>query len=89
MEKLNSIPEGAQWSGKEEVPAIGAAVMVKMNGIGRGIVTGYSAVPGENKNWLAIWVSVDSPPEWFRRQNRDWESRLFMFFGVDIALIEE
>ncbi|MEW5926006.1 MAG: hypothetical protein AB1941_00830 [Gemmatimonadota bacterium] len=59
---------GLNWSGPHDVPAIGARVVVTLNGFGPGVVTGYRIEEGNDActiYYLALEVCVDAPPAWF------------------------
>lgn len=59
---------GLNWSGPHDVPAIGARVVVTLNGFGPGVVTGYRVDEGSDDGtiyYLALEVCVDAPPAWF------------------------
>jgi hypothetical protein len=57
--------DGVMWSGAVEPPAVGDRVLVTVNGLGPGAVTGYFIEHG----WLGVYVRLDSPPDWWVKQN--------------------
>jgi hypothetical protein len=57
----------ALWSGAGEPPAVGSRVIVRINGIGPGTVTGYAVEGG----YLGVMVQADEAtrPDWHKKQN--------------------
>lgn len=57
----------ALWSGKNPPPKVGERVVIGMNSIGPGTVTGYAVMDG----YLGVLVQVDEAtrPDWHKRQN--------------------
>lgn len=72
-------PDGSEvlglWSGGGlEVPAVGAAVQVRCNGLGAGVVVGHFVVHG----YLGVLVRFAAPPDWYVMQaGRDHAGHLF------------
>tara|TARA_R110002020_G_scaffold208685_2_gene414493 strand:+ start:1429 stop:1665 length:237 start_codon:yes stop_codon:yes gene_type:complete len=56
-----------KWTGEGSIPAVGETVEVKMNGLGSGKVSGYFAESG----FIGLVVDLDSPPEWYLKQNNN------------------
>jgi hypothetical protein len=54
-----------KWSGKGDIPKQGARVKVTMNGLGAGTVVSHFFECG----FIGVKVDLDSPPEWFTKQN--------------------
>lgn len=54
-----------KWSAEFEVPAIGADVLIRMNGIGRAKVVSYAT----QDSYLGVMTVPYSPPDWWVRQN--------------------
>lgn len=54
-----------QWAGAFPPPAIGADVVVTVNGCGPGVVVGYFT----QDDYLGVRVRLTAPPEFFVRQN--------------------
>lgn len=54
-----------KWSAEFEVPATGADVLIRINGIGRAKVVGYASQDG----YLGVMTVPYSPPAWWVRQN--------------------
>lgn len=78
-------PRGVKWSGAGAVPAIGARVNVKINGMGPGTVIGYFVEPEPDNGWLGVKVTLDKRPDWHVRQNPDRPFTLV--FGAEIAAL--
>jgi hypothetical protein len=77
-----SSPADLIWSGKVNVPIIGAQVEINVNGIGRGAVKGYFGQDG----YLGVIVELSDPPEWFVKQNAKQNGgNLCYCFGAEIA----
>lgn len=55
------LPSGLNWTGTEPIPAPGARIRVRMNGLGLGTVRGFFALD----NHLGIAVELDKLPKWF------------------------
>lgn len=53
-----------KWSGKMELPAIGARVYMAINSIGWGTVEGYC----ESHRFLGLLVRPENAPAWYRKQ---------------------
>lgn len=60
-----AIPPEVKWSGRGEVPPIGARIRIRINNIGPGTVVGYATHHG----WLGVRAMPHNPPEWYVRQN--------------------
>jgi hypothetical protein len=73
-------PSLYKWSGKNQPPAIGAEVKVYMNGLGSGIVKRYFAEAG----WLGVKIELQSPPDWWLKQNAKDPKRLAHIFGMEL-----
>jgi hypothetical protein len=72
-------PEGkAKWSGKGEPPKLGSRVVVTMNGLGPGEVRGFFVQGG----YLGIGVKLDSPPHWYKYQNKG--NPIARVFGAEV-----
>lgn len=54
-----------KWSNRNDPPAIGSLVMVKINGIGAGRVVRYFDECG----WLGVMVEIENTPDWYLKQN--------------------
>jgi len=54
-----------KWSAEFEVPAIGADILIRINGIGHAKVVGYATQDG----YLGVMTVPYSPPAWWVRQN--------------------
>ena len=90
------VPPGKVWwsghragAGVPEPPAIGDRVFVNINGFGAGTVRGYFIEFG----WLGVYVEVDNPPDWYRKQIAAYPEvrpanprRLPMIFGAELTL---
>ncbi|MFD2719900.1 hypothetical protein ACFST9_14320 [Hymenobacter monticola] len=70
------LPAGLKWSGKGEVPAIGARVHIYMNGIGPAEVKAYFHAEG----WLGVLCQPDTMPEHLRKHG----VTLGHFFGREL-----
>jgi hypothetical protein len=68
-----------KWSGKMEIPPIGAKVKCNINGRWEGVVTGYFVEHG----YQGIECSCSVVPEFFTRQGSD--KKRVLFFGVDLT----
>lgn len=68
-----------KWSGKDDPPAVGAKVKVRMNNIGPGVVRGYFVEYG----WLGVLVKPSKPPKWWREQTKDMADPLAHIFGAE------
>lgn len=55
------------WSGKVAPPAIGSHIVVRMNGCGPAIVTGYFVEEG----YLGLVCELTNAPEWHKKQNNN------------------
>jgi hypothetical protein len=66
------------WSGSMPLPKIGEKVNVIMNGLGIGVVEKYFVEYG----WLGVMVKLDSPPEWYVKQNG--ANHLAHIYGVEM-----
>lgn len=73
--------EIALWSGAGDPPAVGDAVVVRMNQCGPGVVTGYLVQAG----YLGVLVKLDEAtrPDWHRKQHPD--NRPSLAFGAELA----
>lgn len=76
----------AKWSGRGRLatpPAIGTEVMVRMNDIGPGTVTGYFIEAG----YLGMYVKPHEPPAWWVKQVRESKRarKDTMVFGAELA----
>jgi hypothetical protein len=54
-----------RWSAPFDPPAVGAAIVVTMNGCGPAVVTGYFTQEG----WLGVRCRLLDPPAWHVKQN--------------------
>ena len=91
FKKFDSIPEhttdlasGAalKWSGRMPVPEIGAAVVIRINGIGRAKVVGYGASNG----YLGVMTVPYNPPRWWVVQNGiPSERNPSLAFGAELS----
>ena len=64
LTNANAIPAASKWSNEKAIPAIGALVKIRMNGLGFGIVRGYFLQEG----YTGVCVELETPPEWYRKQ---------------------
>jgi len=71
----------AIWSGAGEPPAVQSKVVVRVNNIGPGTVTGYAVLGG----YLGLLVQADEAtrPDWHKNQNPGNEPALV--FGAELA----
>ena len=67
-----------EWSGRRPVPVAGDRVMAYINGLGAGTVAGHFVVEG----YLGVIVNLDSPPDWYVRQNGG--NNPAHLFGIEI-----
>ena len=72
------LPAGLIWSGKGEVPAIGARVYIYLNSFGPAEVRAYFHAEG----YLGVLCAPDVLPDWFERQNPG--VRLVHVFGREL-----
>lgn len=84
--KCDGFPAVMKWSGKKELPAIGAKVKVTMNSLGPAEVVGYY----ESHGYLGLMVKFENPPEWYRRQvkNNIEETNRALKIGPEKAQVE-
>jgi len=68
------------WSGGGSIPALGAEVNVRMNGLGAGKVVGYRVVDG----WLAVEVKIYDPPSWWIRNHDGDPDPVGVIFGLEL-----
>ncbi|GAB3323025.1 hypothetical protein GCM10027511_31580 [Hymenobacter humi] len=61
------LPAGLEWSGTQEVPAIGAGIRVYLNSFGPAVVRAYFHADG----FLGVLCEFTEIPAWFRRQSPD------------------
>ncbi|WP_426491310.1 hypothetical protein [Hymenobacter sp. 102] len=61
---LAGFPAGLQWSGRGQVPAIGARVSIYLNGFGPAEVKAYFHAEG----FLGVVCAPEVLPAWFQRQ---------------------
>jgi hypothetical protein len=73
----------ALWSGIGDPPTLGSRVLVTMNGLGSGTVKAYFVESG----WLGVHVDLDSPPEWWVKQNVRYHGRQrwATVFGAEVG----
>lgn len=82
---LRSTDAVLMWSGPEPVPAIGADVVIRINGIGRGRIISYASYWG----YLGLMVMPHDPPAWWISSNgAPTPANAGLTFGAEIALIE-
>lgn len=53
------------WSDDHEIPAIGADIVITMNGIGPATVVGYFSEHG----WFGVLTKAHNPPEWLAKRH--------------------
>lgn len=54
------------WANDAPPPAIGTEIVVKTNGCGPAVVTGYFS----QGPWLGLKTKLHNPPEWHVKQNK-------------------
>lgn len=62
---VSGTPGVCQWGSDRPPPAIGERIIVRINGCGPAIVTGYFVQEG----FLGLRCRLENPPEWHRKQN--------------------
>jgi hypothetical protein len=73
-----------KWSAEFEVPAVGAGILIRLNGIGRARVVGYATHGG----YLGVMSVPCTPPDWWIRQNGPpTPDNAALAFGAEIALL--
>ncbi|MDQ0072604.1 hypothetical protein J2W34_004409 [Variovorax boronicumulans] len=73
-----------KWSAEFEVPAIGADILIRLNGIGRAKVVGYATHGG----YLGVMSVPCSPPGlWIQQNGPPSSDNAALAFGAEIALL--
>jgi len=66
------------WSATKSIPAVGSHVLVRMNGLGAGLVTGYHVCgTNDTHGFLGLLVKLLTPPEWYVKQTGNADCTVF------------
>jgi hypothetical protein len=73
-----------KWSAEFEVPAVGADILIRLNGIGRAKVVGYATHGG----YLGVMSVPCTPPDWWIRQHGlPTPGNAALAFGAEMSLL--